>query len=128
MDTIANLIIMLKNAGLVKKANIITPHSKMKMAILSVLKEEGFIKAFSKEGEEKKPVIEVALAYEKGEPKIKGVKRMSKPSKRVYMGVKEIKPVKYGHGTSLMSTPKGIMTSKLARKEMVGGEVLFTIW
>jgi small subunit ribosomal protein S8 len=127
MDTLANMLISIKNAGLVKKASIIIPHSKMKESVLVLLKEEGYIKTYSVQ-EGTKPTVEVVLEYKGGNPRISGVTRVSKNSKRVYKGVKDITSVKYGHGTAVFSTPKGIMTDKQARKEMVGGEVLFNIW
>jgi small subunit ribosomal protein S8 len=127
MDPIANMLIAIKNAGLVKKATVKLPHSKMKEAICVLLKEEGYIKTFHTEGDAKK-TLEVVLEYKGGNPRINEVKRISKSSKRVYTGVKDITSVKYGHGLRVLSTPKGILTDKLARKEMVGGEVLFTIW
>jgi small subunit ribosomal protein S8 len=127
MDPIANMLIMLKNASLVNKASVTVPHSKMKEAVLNLLKEEGYVKAVSVEGDTKK-TLEVALMYKGTAPRIKGVTRVSKSSKRVYTGVKSIAPVRYGHGLLVLSTPKGIMTDKMARKEMVGGEVLFSIW
>lgn len=128
MDTIADMIIALKNAGFVKKTTVVLPHSKMKAAILETLKKEGYIKAVNVIGDEKKAKLEVVLLYTKDTPRIAGVKRISKPSKRTYTSVKEIAPVKYGHGIAVLSTPKGIMTAKEARKEMVGGEILFTMW
>jgi small subunit ribosomal protein S8 len=127
MDQIANMLVAIKNAGKVKKASIVIPHSKMKEAIASVLKEEGYIKTYHVGGETKK-TLEIVIEYKGNAPRITDVKRVSKSSKRVYTGVKEITPTKYGHGLSILSTPKGIMTDKLARKEMVGGEVLFAIW
>ena len=127
MDQISNMLISIKNAGLVKRATVIIPASKMKMAILELLKQEEYIKTYHlTEGD--KPKIEVVLLYKNNDPRINGVTRISKQSKRVYTGVKEISPVKYGHGMSVISTPKGILSDKLARKEQVGGEVLFTIW
>ncbi|MDQ5962787.1 MAG: small subunit ribosomal protein [Patescibacteria group bacterium] len=121
------MLIAIKNAGLVKRTSVVIPHSKMKEAILTVLKNEGYIKTYHvTEGE--KPSLEIILEYKGKSPRISGVNRVSKVSNRVYKGVKEITPVKYGHGISVFSTPKGIMTDKQARKEMVGGEVLFTIW
>jgi small subunit ribosomal protein S8 len=99
----------------------------MKVAILELLKNEGYIKTYHL-SEDKIPTIEVVLSYEKGSPRISGVTRVSKQSKRVYTGVKDISPVKYGHGMAVLSTPKGILSDKQARHEMVGGEVLFTIW
>lgn len=127
MDTLANMLVGIKNAGLVNKASVTLPHSKMKESILKVLKEEGYIKTYTVTPGVKSEV-EVVLEYKAGKPRISGVTRVSKSSKRVYKGVKEISPVKYGHGMAVFSTPKGILTDKQARKEMVGGEVLFTIW
>ncbi len=127
MDTLANMLIAIKNAGLVNKVSVVLPSSKMKVSILDVLKREGYVKTY-KVSEGIKPTVEVVLEYKAGEPRIHGVKRVSKPSKRTYTGVKEIASVKYGHGLAVLSTPKGIMTDKEARKEQVGGEVLFNIW
>ena len=127
MDPIANMLVAIKNAGSVKKASIVVPHSKMKEAIASLLKEEGYIKTYKVDGDAKK-TLEIVLEYKGNTPRVTDVKRVSKSSKRVYTGVKDIAPVKYGHGLCVLSTPKGIMTDKLARKEMVGGEVLFNIW
>lgn len=121
------MLIAIKNAGAVKKAAVTVPHSKMKEAIAAVLKEEGYIKTYKVEGDVKKS-LEIVLEYKGSSPRVNDVKRISKSSKRVYTGVKEITPVKYGHGIAVLSTPKGIMTEKVARKEMVGGEVLFKIW
>lgn len=127
MDQIANMLIAIKNAGAVKKSSVVLPHSKMKEAIAALLKEEGYIKTYKVEGDTKK-TLEIVIEYRGATPRVTDVKRVSKSSKRVYTGVKDISPVKYGHGIAVLSTPKGIMTDKLARKEMVGGEVLFTIW
>ncbi len=127
MDTLANMLIAIKNAGLVKKASVTMPASKLKTAVLSLLKDEGYIKTYHVlDGT--KPTVEIVLEYKGGLPRVHDVARVSKPSKRVYTGVKEITPTKYGHGMAVLSTPKGIMTDKQARKEMVGGEILFTIW
>ncbi len=127
MDQIANMLIAIKNGGAVKKATVTAPHSKMKEAIAALLKEEGYIKTYHVHGDVKK-TLEIVLQYSGAAPRVSDVKRISKSSKRVYTGVKDISSVKYGHGLSVLSTPKGIMTDKLARKEMVGGEILFTIW
>ena len=127
MDTLANMLISIKNAGLVNKASVTIPSSKMKVAVLELLKKEGYVKAVNVT-EGVKPTVEIALAYANKSPRITDVKRVSKPSKRVYTGVKDIESVKYGHGIAVLSTPKGIMTDKEARKEMVGGEILFKIW
>lgn len=127
MDQIANMLIAIKNGGLVKKTTVSFPSSRLKSAILELLKEEGYIKTFHSTLDVKS-VTEVVIAYNKGEPRISGVSRVSKQSKRVYTGVKDIRPYKYGHGMTVLSTPKGILSDKQARKEQVGGELLFTIW
>ena len=121
------MLISIKNGGLVKKATVTLPASKMKAAILELLKNEGYIKTYKVAGDSK-PTIEVVLAYTKDAPRIHGVARVSKQSKRVYTGVKDITSFKYGHGMTVLSTPKGILSDKQARKELVGGEILFTIW
>lgn len=129
MDQIANMLIAIKNAGLARKTSTILPHSKMKMAILELLKTEGFIKTYNEVEVESHKGIEVVIEYKsKNTPRISGVERVSKLSRRVYKGTRDITQVKYGHGISVLSTPKGILTNNQARKEMVGGEVLFTIW
>ncbi len=127
MDQIANMLIAIKNGGLVKKAAVTIPASKMKVAILELLKNEGYVKTYHV-GEGTTPTIEVVIAYEKGLPKIHNVARVSKQSKRVYKGVKDITSYKYGHGMTVLTTPKGILTDRQAREGHVGGEVLFTIW
>lgn len=127
MDQIANMLIAIKNGGLVKKTTVTMPSSKMKVAILELLKKEGYIKTYNVE-EGVKPTLEVVIAYTKDTPRINGVARISKQSKRVYTGVKDIRSFKYGHGMTVLSTPKGILSDKQARHEMVGGELLFTIW
>ncbi len=94
-----------------------------------MLKVKGYVKQSEKKGKKVKKTLEVTLAYENdGSPKIKGVRRISKPGRRMYKSVGEITPVKYGHGTLVLSTPKGILAGEDARKEKVGGEALFEIW
>ncbi len=128
MDPISNMIVMIKNASDSRKESVVFPYSKIKLAILDLLQKEGFIKSFGKKGKKVVKFIEVGLLYAGKEPRINGVKRVSKTSKRVYIGSKEIKKVKNGLGSLIMSTPKGIMTDKMAREAKVGGEALFEIW
>lgn len=128
MDPIANMIIMMKNASLANKANVSFPYSKMKNAILDCLKREGFVSEFSKKVKKGKPVLEVELVYANKKPKITEVARISKQSKRVYFGMKDIHTIRNGLGVLVLSTPKGILSGKEARKEQVGGEVLFKMW
>jgi small subunit ribosomal protein S8 len=128
MDAIANLIIMLKNAGNAGKDSITVPFSNMTMSIAETLAKHGYVKSVSKKGKKVIKSIEVEVAYEGAEPKIKGVERISKLSRRMYKGAKDIKPFRHGFGNIIYSTPKGILTDKEAKKENVGGEILFKIW
>lgn len=128
MDTISDLLIRVKNAGNAGHATVLVPYSKFKEAVISVLQKEGFVKGFSKKGKKVTRFIEVELAYVGENPKIKGVERVSKPSKRVYTKVGEVRSVRQGYGMLILSTPKGILTDKQAKREQVGGESLFKIW
>ena len=104
------------------------PYSKFKFAIANKLKAEGYITAVIKKGKKARKNIEVEIAYNEKGARISGVTRMSKPSRRVYESAKSVKSVKYGRGALILSTPKGILTDKEAKKENVGGEALFKIW
>lgn len=128
MDQIANMINMIKNSNRVGHESISVPYSKVKHAIAECLVKEGFVKGASKKIKKGFPVLEVMLAYVDGMPKVNGVDRVSKLSNRVYVGVKGIRSTRSGHGLTVLTTPKGILTDKEARKEMVGGEVLFKMW
>lgn len=128
-DPIADMIIRIKNASDSKKESVVFPYSKLKIAILDVLMKEGFVVSFGKKGKKVVKYIEVVLGYDKdGVPKIHGVDRVSKFSKRIYVKSKEIRNVKSGYGALILSTPAGIMTDKAAKVAKVGGEVLFKIW
>ncbi len=128
-DPIGDFIIRLKNGGDVKKHTVSVPFSAFKMSIAEVLKEAGYLQAVEKKGKKVKKTLDVVLKYnEVGHPRIEGVKRISKPGRRMYRSVRDIRPVRYGHGNLILSTPQGIMTDKQARKEKVGGEALFEIW
>lgn len=120
---------MLKNASAQAHTSVTLPFSKMKQAIADCLVKEGYIASVSKKTKKGFPILEIALAYnQNGMPKISDVKRISKPSRRVYSSVKEVYKVRNGFGSVILSTPKGILSGKDARKEQVGGEVLFSIW
>lgn len=127
-DPIADFITRLKNAGSVGRESAVVPYSKLKLAIATVLEREGFVKAVTKKGKKVKKLIEVELLYNGKTPKIKGVERISHLGKRTYVKSAQVRSVKNGYGIALISTPKGILTDKEARKEHVGGEVLFNIW
>lgn len=128
-DPIANLIISLKNAAMVEKDTVVVPFSGLKLAIARCLEQNGYLTASQKKTEKKnKDILEMKLKMNDTGPAIHEVKRVSKPSRRVYKGVKELSPVKNGSGMLVLSTPKGIMSDKDAKKEQVGGEALFMIW
>lgn len=128
MDQIANMVNMVKNAGRVEHESVIVPFSKIKHSIAECLVKEGYLASVTKKMKKGFPVLELGIAYVDGTPKVSGVERVSKSSRRVYKGVKEIRPSRTGSSLTVLSTPKGILTDKEARKEMVGGEVLFKIW
>jgi small subunit ribosomal protein S8 len=128
-DPIADLINQIKNAGAVKKATISVPFSNFKLSIAEKLKEVGFVKAVEKKGKKVKKTLDITLKYnEDGKAFVQGVKRVSKPGRRIYRGFEDVIPVRYGFGALILSTPKGIKTDKEAKKEKVGGEALFQIW
>ena len=120
---------MIKNAGRAGHESIVVSHSKIKAAIADCLVKEGYLKSVSKKTKKGFPVLELELVYsEDGEPKVIGVDRVSKSSSRVYKGVKDIRTSRGGYVLTVLSTPKGILTDRQAKKEMVGGEVLFKLW
>lgn len=127
VDKIGDMLNRLKNAGAVAHDTTHVPYSSLNLAILDVLSAHDFV------GEIEKPkgtarTIEVTLNYKNGKPKIRGIKRHSLSSRRVYKRVSDIKPVKNGYGIMVISTPKGLKTDIEARKEKIGGEALFSIW
>ncbi len=127
-DTISNIIISLKNAQKAKHENVVFAYTKLSHSILDVLKKEGFIADVEKTGKDLSKKLIATLKYENGVPAITDVKRVSKQSQRMYLGYKDIKPVRSGYGITVFSTPEGIISNKQAVKLKVGGEVLFTMW
>jgi len=129
MDQIANMINMIKNASLGGHETVVVSFSKIKLSIAECLVKEGYLKSVNKKNRKGFPVLELEILYqEEGIPRITGVSRISKSSKRVYYGVKDTKKTISNYGMVVLSTPKGILTNKQASKEMVGGEALFKIW
>lgn len=127
-DVIGDFIIQLKNAGAVNKKNISVPYSKLRHAVADKLAMAGFVEKVSTKGAVAKKTLEVALKYEHGTHSIRGVKRISKPGRRLYTKVADIHRVKFGQGKLILSTPAGILTNDEARTANVGGEQLFIIW
>ncbi len=128
VDTIAQLIIGLKNGSNAHKASVVFPYSKFREAILETLKKAGFVGSISKKGKKVIKSLEVELIYVDGVSKINDVKQVSKYSRRMYVKSAEAHPVRQGFGALIISTPKGVITDYEARKEKVGGEALFKIW
>lgn len=118
----------MKNGSLAGKESVTFPFSKMKNAIGECLKKAGYVANVSKKIKKGQPLLEVELVYIDKKPKIVEVERISKQSRRVYFGMKDIHSVRNGSGLLVLSTPKGILSGKEARKEQVGGEALFKIW
>lgn len=128
-DPIADLLTRIRNGNMVMHETVEIPGSKMKLAIAKILKEEGYIKDFEYIKDSKQGIIRVYLKYGPNKEKvITGIKRISKPGLRVYVNKDEVPKVLSGLGTAVISTSKGIMTDKEARKERMGGEVICYIW
>jgi len=123
-----NLLTQLKNAQAVKKESVKIAYSKMDERVLDILKENGYIDDFEKKGRGTKKILEINLKYPLSGSAIEGVKFFSKPSRRLYIGCQEIRPVRRGYGLMILSTSKGILTGYEAKKLKVGGEMLFQIW
>lgn len=127
-DTVGDFIIQLKNAGMVGKETASLPYTKLRHKIATKLVEAGYVAGAEAKGTDYKKTLEVSLKYDNGTHVIRGVKRVSKPGRRLYTKVADIYPIKFGKGHLILSTPAGILTGEEARKENVGGETLFTIW
>ncbi|MDD2677872.1 MAG: 30S ribosomal protein S8 [Candidatus Paceibacterota bacterium] len=128
-DSISDMITRIRNAQMVKKETVLFPYSKIKWEILKVLKEKGYFEEVLKIKKKNKNYIEVKIKYEKnGKPKINEIKRVSKPSQRIYLPASRLWPVKKGFGIRVLSTPQGIVSDREAKKMNVGGEVILEIW
>ncbi len=128
-DTIADLLTRIRNAQAAKHDSVEVPSSNLKKAICQILWDEGYIRSFSVTEDGKQGVINIILKYGEGKtPVIKGLKRVSKPGLRIYSNAQELPKVMKGLGIAVISTSKGIMTDREARKANVGGEVLAFIW
>ena len=123
-DPIADMLTRIRNAQMVSKATVTVPASKVKTAIVQVLKDEGYIDGFEVKTEEGKSVLEIALKYYAGRPVIERIERVSRPGLRVYKSSKTLPQVMNGLGVAIVTTPKGVMTDRKARASGVGGEVL----
>lgn len=126
-DPIADLLTRIRNAHHAEKISLTMPGSKMKAAIATVLKEEGFIEDFDTTNDGGKPSLTIKLKYFEGAPVIEDIQRISRPGLRVYKSATELPQVNGGLGVAIISTNKGIMTDRAARSAGVGGEVLCSV-
>lgn len=128
-DPIADMLMRIKNALMARHKKVIIPASKIKLEIARILKEEGYIEDYQYIDEKPQGKIEIVLKYDENKrPVIAGVRRVSKPGRRIYMGYRDLPKVLDGLGIAIISTSQGIMTDYEARKRKIGGEVLCEIW
>ncbi len=128
-DPISDLLIRLRNGSQRRHDAVTVPASKMKRAILDILKREGYVEAVEETAVDGHPALKVQLRYVgDGQPMITGLERVSKPGRRVYVGSKEVLKVRNGIGISILSTSRGIMTDQESRRNKLGGEVLCAVW
>lgn len=129
IDRIGDFLTVIRNAVAVRKSQAVTPYSQLKESVAKVLKSEGYIHNYSQEsGEGVRKYLKISLKYVSSESVIHEIKRVSKPSRRLYHGYKFLTPIIGGLGIAIVSTNRGVMTDRQARKEMVGGEVLCSVW
>jgi small subunit ribosomal protein S8 len=128
-DPISDMLMRIKNALMARQKTVAVPGSKLKLEIARILKDEGFIEDYRVVEEKPQIKIEIVLKYDdKKSPVIAGIKRVSKPGRRIYRGYKELPRVLDGMGMAIISTSQGIMTDHEARKRRLGGEVICEIW
>ena len=128
-DPLGDMLTRIRNAQMRGRSTVRTPASKLRAWVLDVLKDEGYIRGYEKvTGTTGHPELEISLKYYEGTPVIRELHRVSKPGRRVYMGVKELPSVRQGLGVSIISTPRGVMSDAAARTANVGGEVLCTVF
>ncbi|MDZ4185053.1 MAG: 30S ribosomal protein S8 [Desulfuromonadales bacterium] len=128
-DPIADLLTRIRNAQMARRDVVVVPGSKLKRELLERLREEGYVGEVSWEDDGKQGQLIVRLKYDgQGEAVVDGLRRISKPGRRVFVGVDEIPKAQSGYGTVILSTSKGVLTDKKARELRVGGEVLCSIW
>ncbi|GIK74082.1 MAG: 30S ribosomal protein S8 [Caldilinea sp.] len=128
-DPIADMLTRIRNASMVKQKQVVMPSSKIKVGIAGILAEEGFIEGYAVTDEQPQPNLIVRLKYTaQGRPVISGLDRVSRPGRRYYAGFKDIPWVRSGLGINIISTPKGLMTGRKARRQRLGGEILCNVW
>ena len=127
-DPISDMLTSIRNAYMVNKGHLSIAASTLKAEIISILKKEGFIQDYKVVVNNNRKIIEIDLRYDKKEPMVRGLERISKPSLRIYVPASKIPRVKRGAGIAILSTSAGIMTDKECRKRKIGGEVICYAW
>ena len=127
-DNLSNFIVVLKNASGTDKSSVLFPQSKLILAVAETLQRAGFVKSFAKKSKKRGKFVEVELLKKTSGPAIKNIKRIYTRAKRIYRRTADIRPVRNGFGVSVISTNQGLLTDREARKQKLGGEVLFEIW
>ena len=128
-DPISDMLSRIRNGLQVKKASVQCPSSRLKLAVLEVLKKEGYIRDYKlSNSDKKKPIVEIDLKYFEGIPTIKEIVKISKPGMRVYRSMKDMPNVRNNMGISIVSTSKGVMTNHSAREANLGGEILCRVF
>lgn len=128
MDPISDFFVRIKNAYRARKSAVVVPYSKMKHEIAQVLEERHYIAGLEKKGRKVRKFLEIKLRYDGGSPALTEARRVSKPSRRIYTGARDLRPVRQGFGVAIVSTSKGLMTGDAARKAGLGGEVIAEVW
>ncbi len=130
-DPIADILTRIRNAGMAGHSHVAMPSSKIKLAIVRILKEEGFVGDYDVIQAKPQPILRISLKYtqtKRPESVITGLKRVSSPGRRVYAGRRDLPWVRSGLGVAIVSTSKGVMTAQQARSQSIGGEVLCYVW
>jgi small subunit ribosomal protein S8 len=127
-DPIGDLLTRIRNGQLRGTAKIKSPNSRLRVSLLDVLQQEGFIRGYAEVEFKGHKELEIELKYHEGEPVIRELKRVSTPGRRVYSSVGDLKPHRQGLGISILSTPQGVMTDSSAKEKNVGGEVLCQVF
>jgi small subunit ribosomal protein S8 len=128
IDPIGDLLTRIRNGQLRRSAKVHSPNSRLRIRLLDVLQQEGFIRGYAEVEFRGHKELEIELKYHEGEPVIRDLKRVSTPGRRVYSSVSDLKPHRQGLGVSILSTPQGVMTDQTAREKNVGGEILCQVF
>jgi len=128
IDPISDMLTRIRNAVKTGHQTVKVPMSKLKLELAKILQREGFIDYVEQKSKTQKKYLDIGLKYKDNIPAIRDLRRISKPGQRIYINKNEIRPVKQGYGIAIISTSKGLMTDKEARKQKIGGEIICEVW